>query len=266
MKNKNNSRQKLNKGKDGRPRLITEKGHPSADVLLNPNCSETVFRLTGTVEDIKGEMNNMLDWIKQEYTQFGAEKLRPQIAKQIKQIRKDIKKAKTLEELEEIYIAFTCNYETFFKKDGDDLLVATCNNYNWDNVNMEDAGQIEQGRDFGYYDVAGYTRYIYIEDIEGYKVLLLKYMDDDHDKYPKYLLVGKEAQLFEEDDISEKTLKVKKGDDIKLILRKNCMKMLHDNRLMDLPLMKDKETSKKIKLLIELNWDNYLIKYKDKLF
>ena len=95
MKNKNNSRQKLNKGKDGRPRLITEKGHPSADTLLNPNCSEEVFRLTGSLKDIKKQMLNMAEWIEGEYTgTYGdgpIEKLSPQIKTSLNDLRKKIK-------------------------------------------------------------------------------------------------------------------------------------------------------------------------------
>ncbi|KKM22652.1 hypothetical protein LCGC14_1623060, partial [marine sediment metagenome] len=38
---------------------------------------------------------------------------------------------------EDIIFDFTCNHETYFKKEGNELLVATCNNHEWsEGVNL----------------------------------------------------------------------------------------------------------------------------------
>lgn len=54
--------------------------------------------------------------------------------KEINELRTRIKNIKDLKEFELIVFEFTCNYETYFKKSGNDLRVATCNNHDWDEI------------------------------------------------------------------------------------------------------------------------------------
>jgi hypothetical protein len=104
-------------------------------MILNPSCSETVFRLKGDLGKIKTEVNHMLDDIYTDYSTSSSDKAWfNDIKKQISEKREQIAKVEKLNDFENIYFPFTCNYETFFKPDGEDLLVATCNNHPWDTV------------------------------------------------------------------------------------------------------------------------------------
>jgi hypothetical protein len=105
-------------------------------MILNPSCSEEVFRLRGNLEEIKTEVNHMLDDVYTDYSSDSSDKpWLENVKKQIAEKRKQIAEADKLSDFESIYFPFTCNYETFFKPDGEDLLVATCNNHPWDTVN-----------------------------------------------------------------------------------------------------------------------------------
>ena len=98
--------------------------------MLFPNCSEMVFRLTGDLEEIRKEVLKMLDVWQKESKDEGFNTR----DKEINELRKRIKNIKDLKEFELIVFEFTCNYETYFKKSGNDLRVATCNNHDWDEI------------------------------------------------------------------------------------------------------------------------------------
>lgn len=100
------------------------------DIMLFPSCSESCFRLTGNLGSIKAEVIKMLDiWQKEQEEGWNKRE------NEINSLKQRINNIKTLEEFEDIVFEFTCNYETYFKKEDKDLLVATCNNHDWDDVN-----------------------------------------------------------------------------------------------------------------------------------
>ena len=103
-------------------------------MILNPNCSEEVFKLEGTLEEIKREILKMLDIVAEEYAMPSGK-----IPTEIKKMKKVIKNLKSLEELRDICFPFTCNYPTYFNPipEEDAVEVATCNNHIWDDVNRE---------------------------------------------------------------------------------------------------------------------------------
>ena len=115
-------------------------------MILNPNCSETVFRLTGSLNDIKREVLNMLKDIKENNhtnnTSYNI-KVEAEIQNKIQQV----KAVKSLREFEDIVFPFTTNYETFFKQDGNNLDVGTCNNISFDSVT-------KHGSNKEYYSIA----------------------------------------------------------------------------------------------------------------
>lgn len=132
-------------------------------MILNPSCSESVFKLTGSFKAIKREVLNMLDIAEQDYKDgcdMKVEKERKEYAdykKRVDEKRKEVSKIKALDDFRLVVFPFTCNYETFFKPDKNDLIVATCNNTDWEGMDMEylDSDKVGQG----YYDIAGYENY-----------------------------------------------------------------------------------------------------------
>jgi len=169
--------------------------------MLYPNCSEMVFRLVGDFEEIRKQMYNIVEWTRKEYVgeegNGRIERLSSDMKKRIIDVNKRIKEAKSIEDFEKIVIEFTCNYETFFKVDGDDgLLVATCNNYDWTDVDKEDVYDNE----VDYYSVAGMTSYILYDIIEGYPIFKLEYNDEDHKKFPGFIFPDKGQIFLDEED------------------------------------------------------------------
>jgi len=211
---------------------------------LNPNCSEEVFRLTGSLKDIKKQMLNMAEWIEGEYTgTYGdgpIEKLSPQIKTSLNDLRKKIKDAKSLEDLELIVIDFTCNYETFFKAKEGDLLVATCNNYSWGNVEKEDV----YGDDENYYTAAGYSSYEKVAEIEGYTILKHCFSDEDYkdgnNPYPRYIFPEKGSKL-----VFDNTYR---ANEIKLVIRGKWIYALAGNNLIKINEVGDKKMLNKLKI------------------
>ena len=210
-----------------------------------------VFRLSGDFKYIQQQMLNLLEWTRKEYTgevgDGGPEKLSPEMKKKIKTLKEKIDNAKTLEDFEQIVIEFTCNYETFFKKESDtSLLVATCNNYNWDDVDKEEVYDDEQG----YYDVAGYTHYIKASEINGYTIYKREYDGEDlgkrEKKLPKFVFPEKGFEIIHEDSV------VSSLTNAKFVVRGEFIFQINNNRLEKIPEVKDEKMLNKLKLLMNL--------------
>jgi len=210
--------------------------------MLYPNCSETVFRLSGDFENIRTQMFNIVEWTRKEYTgEVGdgeKEKLDVRMVKGIADINKKIKEATSLEDFEQIVIEFTCNYETFFKKEDDKLLVATCNNYEWTDV---DAEEIYNEDDYSYYDVAGYTHYTKACKIDGYEIYKMEYQDTKDRGMPEFVF-------------PEKGFKITNDDyGVKFVVRGDIIFSISDNHLEKIPQVTDKIILTKLKLLMNLD-------------
>jgi hypothetical protein len=209
--------------------------------------------LTGDFEEIRQQMYNIVEWTRKEYCgECGdgkPEKLSPQMKKQIDEVNQKIKEATSLEDFEKIVIEFTCNYETFFKEDenGDGLLVATCNNYNWDDVEKQDVCDDETD----YYKVAGKTSYILKSKIDGHYIFKLEYADEDHKDYPMYIYADK-GQIFYEDCYDDHTKEVKKGKSVKFVTRGDAVYTLKNNHLIKVDEIQDKALLNKLKILANL--------------
>jgi hypothetical protein len=221
---------------------------------LFPSCSEMVFRIGEGLEETRKQMYNIVKWIKKEYSGEAGdgdkEELSPQIKKQIAEVKQKIKEAKSLADFEKIVIEFTCNYETFFKVDGESLLVATCNNYNWDDVDKQDIS----GDSSDYWATAGVTPYELHDIIDGHFIFKLKYDDEDHDKFPMFIFAEKGQIFYDEDERTENgELKaIKKGSDTKFVIRDKVMYRMEDNHLIKVEEVKDKVLLNKIKILANL--------------
>ncbi len=193
--------------------------------ILNPNCSESVFKLSGNLGDIKKEVLKMLDLWQIEAVRDGFSPRR----KEIKDLKERIKNIKNLEEFEFVVFEFTCNYETYFKEEKGDLLVATCNNHDWDDVNSSPLS----GDD--YYKIAEGNHYELIFHEGGYAVAKGKY----DKKGLIFLELGKEVK-FEYD----KTFKI--------IKKRGSLLILKDNQLMKIKEIKDKDLKNKLSVLANL--------------
>lgn len=118
-----------------------------------PNCSEMCFKLTGTLNEIKSEVLNMLDEIEGDCKGYGKGYTHKE---DIKQLRETVKAIKKISEFSMINIPFTTNYETFFAPDkNDNLKVATCNNISWDKVDYIplDESEYDKIAKYNYYDL-----------------------------------------------------------------------------------------------------------------
>ena len=219
----------------------------SSYINLYPNCSEMVFKLTGDLEEIRQEMYNLLEWTKMEMEYTGEvgegpkTRLTKGMKKRIEEVKKQIKEAKNLDDFEQIVIEFTCNYETFFKKEDNDLLVATCNNYNWENVNYEEhAGD--------YYGVAGFTYYALAGNVNGYEVYHRKYDEGMEDRrMPEWVFPEAGFKIF-----GDGGKLLKQGEDTKFVLRNDICFIIRNNRLEKIPLVQDEKILTKLKLLANL--------------
>jgi len=218
-----------------------EKNPSSKTQMLYPNCSEMVFRLSGDFEEIRTQMYNILEWTIGEYTgKYGGgdkEELSAYIQKSADEIREKIKSAVSLEDFEQIVIEFTCNYDTFFKKESDnELLVATCNNYGWDNVVKEEV--YEEDKD--YYNVAGYTNYILHDVIDGYEIYKREYDDASERGMPEFAFPDKGFKITLE------------NSDVKFVIRGDNIFLIDNNNLIKIPQVKDEVMLNKLKLLMNL--------------
>jgi hypothetical protein len=232
-----------------------EKNSVGENQMIYPSCSECVFRLGGDFEEIRTQMYNIINWTRKEYdgTVDGSKRpLSEEIKKSIADVKKKIKEAKTLEDFEKIVIEFTCNYETFFKvdEDGERLLVATCNNYNWDDVEKQDVWE----DDIEYWGVAGVTSYILHDVIDGYPIFKLQYIDEYHKKFPTFIFADKGQTFFDEEikAIADEKKPVAKGKDTKFVIRDKIMYKMEDNHLTKANEISDKTLLNKVKILANL--------------
>lgn len=215
--------------------------------ILNPNCSETVFRLTGDFKEIKKQVYNLIEWVEMEYDGRAGDgpkqKLDEQHLKMFKDLRDQVKVTTTLKEIEQIVISFTCNYETFFKEKDGDLYVATCNNYNYDNVDKNEAVDIEDD----YYTIAGKTNYDVIEKYDESWILKLCYDDEGHKAFPKFIVTEPGIDLLTYGGNS-----AKKNETVDMIMRNGYMYHICGNKLIRIEELKDKVKLNKIKIVLSL--------------
>jgi len=138
---------------------------------LNPNCSETVYRISGTLRQIKQSMFQLIDQMK---TEEGGYKHK---AKELDLIKADIGAAHALNELEQIWIPFTGSYETFFKVENPTTLAMATERGLW-SENMP--SNVTEGEEEEYHKIACYWRYslAYIDE-ENNIVLKLQYRDEE---------------------------------------------------------------------------------------
>jgi hypothetical protein len=224
-----------------------ETNHQSQAETLCPNCSEMVFRISGDFKEVKAQVFNMIEWIEMEFDgRVGdgpQQKLDKQDTLRFKEVREQVKNCKSLEELEQIVISFTCNYETFFKAEDKDLLVATCNNYTYDNVSKQEEGSMS------YYDVAGKTSYTLKEIYDGSMILKLTYDDvEDRGKFSKFIICSGADIRFQNYD--GKTAKI--GTSVDIIGRNGAYFYINDNRLERIEELQDKDKLNKIKIALNL--------------
>lgn len=219
--------------------------------VLYPNCSEMVFRIFGGFEEIRKQMFNMVEWVEGEYSgKYGdyglyekAEPLSPKMKKEIATLREKITNATTLENFEDLVIDFSFNYETFFKKENNNsLLVATCNNYDWTNVEKE---ELREGDFGGYYGIAGCKYFDLISNIDGYEIFKRDLnIEEDENK-----LIASELIFV------EKGIKIPKGDGYKFVMRRGCAFYISNNKLIKIPQVQDKKILNKLKILMNLESD-----------
>jgi len=193
--------------------------------ILNPNCSESVFKLSGGLEEIKTEVLKMIDIWQNEAKNDGYN----QRKKEIKKLRERIKNIKNLEEFEFVVFEFTCNYETYFKEDKGDLLVATCNNHDWDDVNSSPLSEDD------YSKIAEKDYYKLIFHAGEYAVAKEEY--------------GKKRLLFLE---LGKDVKFEYDKTFKLIKRGGSLLINRDNQLVKIKEIKDKDLKNKLLVLANL--------------
>ena len=187
--------------------------------ILNPSCSEEVFRLTGNLEDIKGEVLTMLDIIEKD---DGYKQDRKKLIKKIKNIT-------NLKEFEAVVFEFTCNYPTYFKREGDDLLVATSNNYEWDSIDYEPEDEDERHK------IANEKYYELIFQDEKYAVAKEEY--------------GKKQLIFFE---IEGEINYDYGKSFKLIKKGRVFHIVENNELVKIKEIKDENLKNKLGILANL--------------
>lgn len=106
--------------------------------MLYPSCSETTFKLVGSLKEIKAQVVMMLDIIYQDYVSNSDASWIVRVGEMVDDSKKEVMAAKSLKDFETIVFPFTINYETFFKnKAPGELSVATCNNTEWDDLDYQ---------------------------------------------------------------------------------------------------------------------------------
>jgi hypothetical protein len=200
--------------------------------VLNPNCSEQVFRLAGSLEEIKEQVINMVKLVREERREEGY--LKTEEDKKIyKDKIKEIKAIKTLDEFIDLFFDFTCNYETFFKPNGSDLLVATCNNHTW----SDSVDYIEDSRE--YYDVANHRYFQIVAKEKDW--ILIKQDIYSNGNYTYYALETKDVK-----DIAKFEFNKYNPDDIQLRKLKGKFLYYYEGKKYIFTEIKDKEKRKKV--------------------
>lgn len=95
--------------------------------LLNPNCSEMVLKLNGTLDDIKSNVIKMAKAIYEEDEDNEA----------LKEYCKNIENINNIDEFESLVINDRCDYPTVFKKEKDSLKVGTTRNITWEDYDVD---------------------------------------------------------------------------------------------------------------------------------
>src|SRR3989344_5356727 len=151
--------------KEKKLELITaiNKFNENIKMILNPNCSEAVFKLSGSLDEIKN--------------------------------------IKHLDEFKMVVFPFTVNYETFFKPDKDNnLMVATCSNTDWDDLNKE-------GISDEYYSIANYNYYDLV--CKGTEWVRVKRIDVGKINLFNFEPINGEMLKIDNDEINVKVINVK---------------------------------------------------------
>lgn len=203
--------------------------------ILNPSCSEMVFRLKGSLKDIRTEVLKMLDII------LKGDGLNKSILKKIEKSKEKINNVKNLEEFNLINFDFSWDYDTYFKKEGADLLVATTRNEDWDELNIDIIDEDEES--YSYWDVAGLKTYKELFCDERYLIAINDNEDDENEK--------KEIVVLEREDKGKIEIKYEYEKEFKLARRENCF-YLPKNKFIKLIEVKDKKKRNKLKILANL--------------
>jgi hypothetical protein len=209
-------------------------GAKNSSENLQSNCSEMCFRLTGSFKDIKEQVMSMVDCIERDR----ADSNYPDEKKMMKELRDKIKAIKNLSEFNFFMIEFTTNYKTFFREKDGDLLVATCNNIEWDDIDyiLEDES---------YYNIAGHESYIVYIIYDKYILLRKQYWRSSGDK--EFVIIVPEG------------MDLKEGEKIEVLERNNNVYVLSSsNKYFELEKLKDKELKLKMKLLAGLKGNDKL--------
>lgn len=203
-------------------------------MILNPSCSEEVFKLTGSFKVIKDEVLKMLDILEDDERKSTNmkdkenRKYHNEYKKRIVEKRKEVKAVKTLEDFRMIVFPFTCNYETFFKPDNNDLIVATCNNTDWSGIGKESM-DVEE-----YFNIAGYVYYELLCKGDGWIYVHLKY-DEKGGLHKPVIFKSKDVIILDKDDTTVKIIKKENlyfyvGQRIEQIELVNKKKLTDDDR------------------------------------
>ncbi len=199
--------------------------------MIFPSCSEMVFKLQGSLDDIKKEVNKMLDAIIKEKAEYGGDIGENKYNK----LRERIKNITNLEDFEKIVFEFTCNYATHFKKKENDLLVATCNNTDWEKsgVKFKSVGGEECNE---YHEVSQKEYYDVVINVDGNIVAKDEFGDN------------KEELIF----IKDNSLYIKDSGSVDIIRRGERLYYSHDNSLIEIERITDKELINKLGVLAKL--------------
>src|SRR3989338_2198816 len=195
--------------KEKKLELITaiNKFNENIKMILNPNCSEAVFKLSGSLDEIKSEVLKMLDIIEEDYrkdTDMKDKQSREwyhHLQKRLQDKRDEIKNIKHLDEFKMVVFPFTVNYETFFKPDKDNnLMVATCSNTDWDDLNKE-------GISDEYYSIANCNYYDLV--CKGKEWVRVKRIDGGKINLFNFEPINGEMLKIDNDEINVKVINVK---------------------------------------------------------
>ena len=179
--------------------------------ILQSNCSEESFKLSGSLSQIKSEVKKMLKvWgnDRDDESKKWSEYTKNTVAEQTS----IIEATTSLKDFEAIVWSFTCNYETFFREINGELHVATCNNHPWDDGNINSSPS-----EFEYYDLRDRDSYylrmyspsgndkdneIVIEQKVGDAVLILKLNEHtDYNTIKEHFGDLSKYQLYQEPSI-----------------------------------------------------------------
>jgi len=213
-------------------------------MILQSNCSEQCMRLTGSLKEIKTEVLKMLDIWKNETNEEDG--ISDTEQNELTKLRERIKNIKELKEFEILKFDFTTNYETYFKEKDGDILVATCNNHEWGDLNSEFMDSEE------YWNIRDGSRYHIVFEDDRY-ILAQKQKDEDaiREIIADKILINKKTEIRLE-------IENEYGDNKKKTFRmfeKNGEHFTRDdklNKIIKVDEVKDEQIIQQIETLIEL--------------